>query len=88
MIRKVVSLMFLHRTFVVVMDFDQLVNIDGPFCLVLVAGSPGFEKVDVWVGLLPDKDAGNANLLFVPVSYLGILVATSSGLLTISFAEG
>lgn len=38
--------MFLHRTFVVVMDFDQPVNIDGPFCLILVAGSPGFEKVD------------------------------------------
>lgn len=29
-----------------VMDFDQLVNIDRPFCQVLVAGSPGFEKTD------------------------------------------
>lgn len=40
-------------------------------------------EVNYWVGVLPNNDASKAYHLVVPVSYLGILVVTSSEFLTV-----
>lgn len=42
-----------QRNFVFIMDFDRLVNLEGPFYVVLVAAErPGFDNVGSWAYLL------------------------------------